>query len=130
MAMANVFISHRSDDAAVAERLAHEIRSHGHQVWLDVWEIQPGDSIVERIGIGLEGASYLVLCYSAAGVLAAWFNREWMSALARQLNGHKIRILPVRLTGGEPPAILVDIRYADLVKNWATGVGELLRSIR
>jgi TIR domain len=128
--MANVFVSHRGADATTAERLAHEIRSQGHQVWLDVWEIQTGDSIVEKIEGGLEGASYLLLCYSAAGVLAPWFNREWMSALARQLNGQKIKILPVRLTGGEPPSILADIRYADLVQNWAGGVAELLRSIR
>ena len=56
--------------------------------------------------------------------------REWMSALARQLNGHGIKLLPVLLTGGEPPAILADVKYADLVKNWSRGIAELLRATR
>jgi hypothetical protein len=42
--------------------------------------------------------------------------REWMSALAGQPNGKGIELLPVRLTGGGAPAILEDIKYADLVK--------------
>jgi hypothetical protein len=78
---------------------------------------------------GLEGASYLVLCYSETAVLAPWISREWMSALARQLNGDGIRLLPVRLTGGQPPALLADLRYADFVHDWATGLADLLRAI-
>jgi hypothetical protein len=128
--MANVFISHRSSDTTEAERLANEIRHAGHQVWLDVWDIRVGDSIIERMNAGLEGATYLVVCYSSAGVTSPWMSREWMSALARQLGGHDVRILPVRLTGGGPPAIIADIKYADLVRNWSAGVAELLAAIK
>ncbi len=128
--MPNVFVSHRGGDTQEAERLADEIRNAGHQVWLDVWEIDVGDSIVERINAGLEGATYLVLCYSSSGVTSPWMSREWMSALARQLNGYGVKVLPVLLTGGEPPAILADVKYADLVADWAQGVSELLQAIR
>ena len=68
--MANVFVSHRGDDTTEAEQLATEIRGAHHEVWLDEWEIDIGDSIVERINEGLEGAAYQVLCYSASGVLS------------------------------------------------------------
>jgi hypothetical protein len=128
--MANVFISHRRADDAEAERLAIEIRNAGHDVWLDVWEIGIGDSIIQRMNEGLTGATYLVLCYSSSDVLAPWISSEWMNTLARQLNGENVKILPVRLTGGSPPAILASIRYADLVANWPTGVAEVLRAIR
>jgi hypothetical protein len=128
--MPNVFVSHRRADAAHAERLAQELRNAGHRVWLDDWEIGIGDSIVGRMQEGIEGASYLVLCYSSQGVMAPWICREWMSALASQMNGVNIKILPVVLTGGSPPAILTDIRYADLVADWRGGVIELLRAIR
>jgi hypothetical protein len=53
-----------------------------------------------------------------------------MSTLARQLNGHNVKILPIRLTGGQPPAILADIKYLDLMKDWNRGVSELLRAIK
>lgn len=128
--MANVFISHRGADTLEAEKLANEIRNAGHKVWFDNWEINIGDSIVERMNQGLEGAGYLVLCYSSSGVDAPWISREWMSALARQLNGHGVKILPVVLTGGKPPAILTDIQYADLVKDWPKGVADLLKAIK
>jgi hypothetical protein len=128
--MANVFVSHRRSDSNEARKLATEIRAQGHRVWLDDWDIGIGDSIVGRMQEGLEGAAYLVLCYSHDGVLAPWISREWMSALARQIEGVDVKVLPVRLTGGQPPAILADIRYADLVSDWAEGVGALLRAIR
>lgn len=128
--MANIFISHRKDDEAEAELLATDLRLAKHQVWLDVWNIDLGDSIIERINEGLAGATYVVLCYSSSGVMSPWMGREWMSALARQLNGHDVKILPVLLTGGSPPAILADIKYADLVRHWDNGVTELLKAIK
>jgi len=127
--MAQVFVSHRKVDSILAERLAQEIEQAGHSVWFDEWTIGIGDSIVARVDEGLGGIGYLILCYSASG-MSDWVNREWMSALARQLSGHGVKILPVLLSGGKPPAILADIKYADLVADWKTGVQELLRAIR
>ena len=128
--MANVFISHRKADDQEAKRLANEIRNAGHQVWLDEWNIDLGDSIVEKMNAGLEGSTYVVVCYSASGITSVWMGREWFSALARQLNGAGVKLLPVRLTDGEPPAILADLRYADLVKDWSKGLTELLQAIK
>ena len=116
-------------DTSEAERLANEIRDAHHDVWLDEWEIGIGDSVVRRMNEGLEGAAYVVLCYSSSGVMSQWMSREWMSALALQLEGSGVRLLPVRLTGGEPPAILSDIKYADLVSDWTRGLSQLLKAI-
>ena len=79
---------------------------------------------------GLQGATYLILCYSEAGVQSPWMGREWMSTLARQLEGRDVRILPVMLTGTEMPALLSDIRTADLRHDWDKGLALLLRSIK
>jgi hypothetical protein len=126
--MANVFVSHRGSDAAPATRLADAIRSAGHIVWLDEWEIGIGDSIPERIDQGLGKADYVLVCFSNEGVTSPWMGREWFSTLARQLNGQGIKVLPVRLTGGGPPPILADLRFADLVANWDEGIERLLRA--
>ncbi len=127
--MSNVFISHRGADTALAEKLSSEIRAAGHTVWLDAWEISIGDQIVERMNEGLTGSTYLILCYSASG-LAPWLNIEWASTLARQLNGEGVKILPVRLSGSESPAILAGTKYADLMNNWSQGVADLLQAIK
>lgn len=128
--MANVFISHRGFDKVEAERLAEEIRRCGHDVWLDEWQLEIGQSLVGEINKGLLTATYLVLCFSDAGVTSPWMSREWMSGLARQLNGDGIKLLPARLTGGSPPPILADLKYADLVTDWATGIKELCSAIK
>jgi len=128
--VANVFISHRRTDQLEAEKLATEIRNAGHTVWLDDWNIGLGDSIVGRMNEGLEAADYVVLCYSSSGVDSEWISREWMSALAQQLNGAGIKLIPALLTGGGPPAILADIYYADLIKDWSGGVAMILKALK
>jgi hypothetical protein len=128
--MAVVFISHRSVDSTVANRLGKDLATLGHTVHLDEWDLHAGDSIVEWMQRGLSDASYLILCYSEAGVDSPWMSREWMSALARQLNGEGIRVIPVRLPGGIAPAILADIKYADLASNWASGIRTLNAALR
>jgi hypothetical protein len=128
--MASVFISHRGADTALATRLAERLRAARHDVWLDAWEIGLGDSIIGRMDEGLASSTYVVLCLSADGVHAPFISREWMATLARQLEGAAVKLLPVRLSGGAPPAILADLRYADLVSDWDTGEAELLKALR
>jgi len=127
--MATVFISYRRTDEAAAERLAEEIRDCGHDVWLDIWRLNIGDSIIAEIDKGLSGASFLVLCLSGDPGNSPWMDREWMSTLARQLSGAAVRLLPARLSGGTPPSILADIKYADLVRDWAGGVAAICTAI-
>lgn len=128
--MARVFISHRTADVALAERLASEIKSAGHDVWLDTCEVGIGDSILGKMNAGIRDASFLVLCYSPLGVSSPWTAEEWESFRTRQLNGETVKLLPVNLSGGDPPAILAHLKYADLVKNWALGVEQLLNAMR
>jgi TIR domain len=128
--MAAVFISHRGQDSVQAEQLGTELRAAGHKVWLDTWAIAVGDSVVQSINDGLEAADYVVVCFSSAGAMSPWMNREWMSALHRQLERHGVRLLPVLLTGRTIPAILSDIKYADLMTDWKSGMTQLLRAIR
>lgn len=128
--MARVFISHRTTDMSEAICLANAIRNAGHDVWLDDWELAPGDSVIEEIQAGLSGAEYVVLCLSSHGIMSNWISREWMSTLARQLDSESVRLLPVRLTGGSLPEIMRDIKYADLVTDWSNGLKDLLRAIQ
>ncbi|MEU4240740.1 toll/interleukin-1 receptor domain-containing protein [Actinoplanes sp. NPDC026619] len=122
--MAAVFISYRTPDRAEAVALKADLEKHGHVVWIDSEQIKIGDSIAGQIDQGLDGLDYLVLCYSSSG-RSAYTDAEWTSTLHRQLSGHPVKILPARLTGGDPPAILAGTRYADLVKDWPQGVTDL-----
>ena len=51
--MASVFISYAAPDRVLALRLAQDMTQFGHQVWLDLWQLGVGDSLVRGIGDGL-----------------------------------------------------------------------------
>ncbi|MCM3883690.1 toll/interleukin-1 receptor domain-containing protein [Frankia sp. R82] len=124
-----MFVSHRGADAVLAEQLAEALRLAGHTVWLDIWEVIAGDSIVGAMNSGLAAADFVVLCLSSGTVEAPWISREWASTMARQLEGHPVRVLPAVLTGGSAPAVLADLKAADLVADWDSGVAALLAAI-
>jgi len=127
--MARVFVSHRGVDSVPAERLAGDLRAAGQDVWLDEWEVRVGDSIIEAMNAGLASADFVVLCLSAAGVDAPWIRREWAPTVARWLEGQRVRVLPAVLSSGEVPAIIADLKVADLTTDWAGGVAALLAAI-
>ena len=99
-------------------------------MWLDDWEVAIGDSILGKIKEGLRDAKYLVLCCSPHGVDSPWTAEEWESFRTRQLNGQNIKLLPVKFGAGEPPLILAHLKYADLDRDWVTGIAQLLRVIQ
>ena len=57
----DVFLSHSSKDKPVVRDLAQRLKSDGLRVWLDEWEIRPGDMIGLKIEQGLEQSRVLVL---------------------------------------------------------------------
>ena len=49
----DVFLSHSSKDKAVVRARAERLKGDKPRVWLDDWEIQPGDHIATKIEAGL-----------------------------------------------------------------------------
>jgi TIR domain-containing protein len=72
----DVFLSHSSKDKPVVRSLAERLRADGLRVWLDDWEIRPGDSIPAKIEEGLEHSRVLVLCMSAHAFGSDWSRLE------------------------------------------------------
>ena len=127
--MTTVFVSHRGADSYAAARLASDLREGGIEVWLDLDEIRVGDSILERMNVGLERASHVIFIFSDEASLGPWMDREWLSALARQLEGEDVRLLPARIGASTGPSILRDIKYADLANDWNSGVAALRAAV-
>jgi len=58
----DVFLRHSSRYKAVVRGVAERLQGDGLWVWIDEWEIRPGDSIPAKIEAGLEHSRVLVLC--------------------------------------------------------------------
>src|ERR1044071_9367573 len=68
----DVFLCHSSKDKAVVRPLAERLRADGLRVWLDDWELKPGDNIPFKIEEGLEHSRILLLCMSAHAFGSDW----------------------------------------------------------
>ncbi len=69
-----VFLSHASEDKQrFVLPFATSLRAKGVDVWLDKWEILPGDSLVDRLfEEGLKNAQAVLIVVSAVSVEKPW----------------------------------------------------------
>ncbi|MBE0564925.1 MAG: toll/interleukin-1 receptor domain-containing protein [Krumholzibacteria bacterium] len=99
-----VFLSHASEDKErFVFRLAEQLRERGIDVWLDFWEILPGDSLVDKIfNEGLRNASAVILVLSQFSVSKPWVKEELNAAVVGRIQ-KGARIIPVVLDGCDVP---------------------------
>ncbi len=91
----HVFISHASEDKAdVARPLADSFLRAGLKVWLDEAEIKVGDSIREKIDVGLLNSAYGVVVMSPHFLSKTWTRAEVDGLFSLETLARK-RILPV-----------------------------------
>ncbi len=126
----NVFLSYAHQDKDFAEKVVHQLYPKGIDVWWDVWEIMPGDSIVDKIfvkGIGESGAFLVVL--SAASVQSRWVKEELNVAVIRRLAG-LTRIIPLLKEQCAIPTPLQSLHWVDLSGDrFDPGIRTLVKAI-
>lgn len=98
-----VFISHASEDREFTQDLATKLRSKGVNAWLDVWEILPGDSLIDKIfEEGLKDAEGFIVILSRSSVNKEWVREELNAAMVKKING-LTKLIPVVLDDCEIP---------------------------
>ena len=93
----DVFLSHSSKDKAVVRAVAERLQTDGLRVWLDDWEIRPGDSIPAKIEEGLEHSRVLVLSMSVNAFGSDWAHLEAGTFRFRDPLNKERRFIPLRL---------------------------------
>lgn len=111
--MSSIFLSHSSVDKPFVRKLAADIRRNGFYAWVDEAEIKLGDSLIEKIEDGIENTDYLGVIISSNSVKSEWVKREVRIALNQEINGKRIKVLPILLEKVEIPPFLKDKKYAD-----------------
>lgn len=116
------FISYSSSDERFVSRLAGDLRTReGIDVWLDQWEINPGDRIPERIEEGLSEADVFILVLSPESVNSQWVEYERQAWLMLQIDEEKRakeesrpatrRLIPVLYRDCQKPAFLQPLHH-------------------
>ena len=94
-------------------------------VWLDEWEIEPGDSIPMKIQQGLERSHILLMCMSPDYFKSEWGWMEHLTILFRNPMNTQRRLIPLLIVDCTRPEIIAHLKYID----WRTHSDEAYNKI-
>lgn len=126
----DVFLSHSSKDKPAVRELAERLKRDGLRVWLDDWEIQPGDLISLKIEEGLQQSRTLVLVMSQSAFASEWVTLERHTALFRDPTNRQRRFIPLRLDEAEITETLKQFAYVDWREMFGEEYAKLLDACR
>jgi TIR domain-containing protein len=92
----DVFLSHNSKDKPIVEQIAHRLEAKGLKVWLDKWNLVPGDPWQEELEKALDD-SQTVAIFVGPNSISPWENEEMRSALEVRVHDKTRRVIPVLL---------------------------------
>jgi hypothetical protein len=109
----DVFLSYNSKDYSAVEQIARWLEEKDLKVWLDKWELIPGDSSIGGLEAALKNCGTCAVFIGMFG-MGPWQDEERMAALTRFVSDKSRRVIPVLLPGASDkdiPALLA-------TKNW------------
>lgn len=125
----NAFLSYAHEDKEFAERIAQELRKSGINVWIDKWEINAGDSIIQKIFIeGLSKCDIFLILISCSSAKSKWVKEELDYAMIKKIEGIT-KIIPLIKEKCEIPAPLRALKWVDLSVNLNDGIREVVKSV-
>ena len=102
-----VFLSHASEDKQrFVIPFATSLRMKGVDVWLDKWEMLPGDSLFDKLfEEGLKEAEAVLIVISAVSVTKPWVRQELNTAIVNRIT-RQTKVIPIVLDKAEVPEAL------------------------
>ena len=124
-----IVISYSHTDKDFVERLAAGLIKRRHNVWLDRWELRAGDSLIDRVQEAIDKADALLVVLSKASVESDWCKKELSVGLTRELEEHRVVVVPVVIEDCKIPAFLRDKYYADFRKSFRDGLNKVVEAV-
>lgn len=121
-----IFISYSHADAKFVKKLATGLVRHNVHVWVDTWELNVGDSIIDRVQGAIKESDALLIVLSKASVASEWCRRELNAGLIRELEEKRVLVLPVLVEDCDIPMFLREKKYADFQTDFEAGLKSLL----
>ena len=124
-----IFLSHSSKDKPFADWLYSRLRSADLTVWYDKHEILAGDSIITRIGEGLDGSEFLIVVISRQAIKSKWVREELEPGIIGQIDTQRVTILPVVIGNIDSSAIPTFLRGKRHIQFPRKGSDEKFRAL-
>jgi hypothetical protein len=127
-----VFISYVREDNNKAEQLRSDLLQIGFAVWMDVYDLRPGEIWKEKIKESIEKQDFVVVCLSQRAVSKnGFFWVELREILDRQsyIRFGQVFLIPIRFDECEIPREIREFHCEDLFPDWKRGVERVAASI-
>lgn len=124
--MSSIFLSHNHKDKPFARKLSQRLTAHGMRTWLDEAEMHVGDSLISKIEAAIRECRYLGIILSPHSASSEWVRREVNIALTEEIQGKRVKVLPLLYQKCELPGFLADKIYADFTEDFEEGFDKLL----
>lgn len=108
-----VFISYSHKDKEFVDKLAINLVQRRHHIWMDRWELNVGDSLIDKVQTALTKSSAILLIISKNSLESQWFKKELNAGLVRELEERKTLIIPCKIDESALPIFLREKMYAD-----------------
>lgn len=123
------FLSYSHSDRGYAEKLGSDLRENGVKVWIDKYEIKPGDSLIRKIfSEGLAKSGFFLILLSVSSTQSKWVAEELDAAMVRKIEG-VVRIIPIIKEACDVPLPLRSLLWVDMSKEYDEGIRTLVETI-
>lgn len=89
-----VYLAHASEDKAMVRPIAEYLMTNGIDVWFDEWEIEPGDSLRQKMEEGLGEMTHFMVVLTPASIEKPWVALEIDVGIVKRVGGES-RMVPV-----------------------------------
>lgn len=124
-----VFISYSHADKKFVDKLAANLVKHNAHVWLDRWELNVGDSILNHVQQAIRESDALLIVLSKTSVASEWCKKELNAGLMRELDEKRVLVLPVLVEECGIPMFLREKMYADFRGKFIDGLKPLVEAL-
>jgi hypothetical protein len=125
----DLFLSHSSRDKNFVRELAEDLTFCEVDVWLDEWEISPGDSLHDALESALEKSRFVAIVLGDNFADSRWARDEMKQAMSRERRSNQTSVLPLLVGKSEMPAFLEDKVYIDFRKSYFTALARLAGTV-
>lgn len=104
-----IFISYNHNDKVLVDTIARrlEIEFGRNNIFYDAWSMQPGDSIIGKMDLGLSEFTTFFFFVSDNSLKSNMVQLEWQTALNRAIN-NDLKFVAVRIADCSIPTILTN----------------------
>src|SRR2546430_17495243 len=127
-----VFVCHATEDKDRFVRMfGIRLRQNGIEAWVDEWEIQAGDRLVQKIfDDGIKNAKSFIVILSHNSVEKPWVKEELDAAVVQRIE-QDTKIIPVVLDDCEVPLVLRATHWVkiDNLNSYDAQMREIISSV-